>query len=78
MNVREKMAKKMLEKEGYTVYTKGWPDFLAYNLDTNMFKLVEVKDSSCYSKPYHGLSVEQQDIKMFLKRIMDYEMIFVD
>ena len=45
---RERIRKKQLEEEGWTVIRPGWPDFLCYKKDSKYsFCFEEIKDEKC-------------------------------
>ena len=43
MNRREKIVKENIEKEGWTVLNRGWPDLLCFDEETGAIMFVEVK-----------------------------------
>ena len=52
-NYRELTIFSKLNRKGFEVYKKGWPDFLAYNPNTKKIIFVEVKRTTA-SKPKPG------------------------
>lgn len=65
----EKQFKTMYGKD-YETYSKGWPDFIAFNKETGNFYFVECKrEDEIDNKVNKILSYEQNQVRKILERI---------
>lgn len=77
-NLRESKILTRLLKKGFEVYHRGFPDFLAYQEETNTLIFVEVKRKQRRKTHKMGLTVYQRRVIEILKKFHKVYVVYVD
>lgn len=75
-NRREAKVSESLQAQGYEVYHKGFPDFLAYNPQTSKLLFVEVKRKLRRPTEKMGLSAHQRRVIEILRKFHEVQIIY--
>ena len=76
-NKRERIVYDELVSQGYEVYHKGYPDFLAYKSDTNELLFIEVKKKQKKPSLKMGLSDHQRRVIDVLRKFIEVKIVYV-
>jgi len=77
MNKRELKILNELLSQGYEVYHKGYPDFIAYHPETEEVRFVEVKRQQRRPTPKMGLSKHQERVIEILRKIARVDVSYI-